>query len=221
MSDHSTVEILKSLESLYLEGKYPQAKELLVKNKDQFEAGLFHFNLGTLNAKIGEFAVGRYHLEKSLKKGFYNHKLLKNLDVIKTKLELPNIHSESSAWDQSINHALDIPINFYLTATLILLVSTLLFIRAKIVKSLAVKIVIVMIALIPFGFSKIYLEDVNHAILLKESSILEGPSKIYPELQKVKAGTKLIIGENIDGWFFIKYPLAYSGWVSRTDLGIL
>jgi hypothetical protein len=58
------------------------------------------------------------------------------------------------------------------------------------------------------------------AIAFKDIPLQEGPSKIFAEKGKVKAGSKIIVGDFKDGWFFVKHPESLVGWVTREQLGL-
>jgi hypothetical protein len=73
---------------------------------------------------------------------------------------------------------------------------------------------------LPFLFSEGYLDKINYAIAFKEIPIYEGPSKVFTEKGKIKAGAKIILGENKEGWFYVKFPISLAGWISKDQLGI-
>ena len=53
---------------------------------------------------------------------------------------------------------------------------------------------------------KTYLDKIDYGIVLTETTLLEGPSKIYTEITKLEPGVKFIIGSTKDGWYLIKFP---------------
>jgi hypothetical protein len=61
---------------------------------------------------------------------------------------------------------------------------------------------------------------VNEAIILKDIAVYEGPSKIFSEKGKLKAGSKVVLGEFKDGWFFIEFPLSQVGWIAKDQVGL-
>ena len=122
MKIYNTKQIMKTLQSLYLAGDYKKARDLLLKNKNSFDEGVFHYNLGTIYLKTKDFAVGRYHLEKALRKGYVSSKTLSNLESAKKYLKVEDISTSDSIYDQGISTALNIPGSHYLMATLILFV---------------------------------------------------------------------------------------------------
>jgi hypothetical protein len=69
-------------------------------------------------------------------------------------------------------------------------------------------------------FSNFYVKNVNYAIALKDTPLYEGPSKIFNEKGRVRAGSKIVLGELKEGWFYVKFPLSLSGWINKDQLGL-
>ena len=69
-------------------------------------------------------------------------------------------------------------------------------------------------------FSEFYISKINYAIAFKDISLYEGPSKIFSEKGKVHAGSKVILGEYKEGWFYVKFPLSLTGWINKDQLGL-
>ena len=59
-----------------------------------------------------------------------------------------------------------------------------------------------------------------YAVFLKEGSVREGPSEIYPVLYDLPEGTKVIIGKIESGWYFVERPLNLAGWVNKKPVGL-
>ncbi len=213
-------ELLKSLETLYLDGKYEQAQNLLLKNKIEFNEGLFHYNLGTLLAKTGKVAAGRYHFEKAKKDGYVDTKNHNNLEFVKNQLQVNDISSSEEFSDQFIDSALALPVSIYISMTLILLIIFSLVIRFKVVMNKYLRLIFFVLAFSPLAFNQFYLGQKNQAVSLTELKLYEGPSKVYEEKGAVPAGAKLILGRIEKGWVFIERPLDLSGWVKLENLGI-
>lgn len=212
---------MKSLESLYLEKDFKSAKEYILKHRDQFDLGQFHYNLGTLHTKKEEFAVGRFHLEKALQEGYVNTKSLHNLEVVKEILKVDDAGNSAVLWDRILAGSKEIPVSAYLGMTIILLLILGLVVRLKLVIGKWVIIPLVLLTLAPLGFNYFYVSDISVVICLEDIQLREGPSKIYSESSTVDAGTKLITGESSGEWIFIKAPLHHAGWAHRDTLGFL
>ena len=79
---------------------------------------------------------------------------------------------------------------------------------------------VMLLSLTPVLISNFYVENINFAVALKEVPIYEGPSKIFSEKGKVRAGSKVILGQLKDGWFYIEFPISLAGWISKDQLGL-
>ncbi len=220
MENTSTSQILSSLESLYLKKKFREAKLLLLDNKKLFSPGHFSYNMGTLYAKTNSLAAARYHLEKAKSHGFYDTKLINNLEVVKSNLNVSDISNSPSWYDRSIDKAMGISDGVYLSFTLIFVLLIMIFIKLRWIKQLKIMVLLLCLSVSPYAYKKCYLEKINFAISLKEVVVREGPSAIYGEINRLKAGTKFLIGDIDNGWLYIKYPLSQVGWVYRDKVAL-
>lgn len=220
MADNNTNEILKSLESLYLKRNYEEASTLLIKNRSDFNPGLFHYNLGTVYTKWGNLAAGRYHLEKSIKSGFVNSASINNVQYVKEKLAVDDLGESKDAYDQWMDSALGLPLGLFISFALLmcLLVAGMKKFGKEVSRYALAGLLI--IGLAPLTYKLTYLNKVNYAILLEEGVLREGPSRIFDQKAALNAGTKVIITKYDNGWYFISNPVHLSGWVERKNLGI-
>ena len=209
-----------SFEDLYLKKDYKGAANYLLQNKQQMSSGIFHYNLGTVYAKMGDLPAARFHLEKSIKEGYINSSSLNNLAYIKTKLQVDDLSTSPEWQDQLMNATLAFPMSGYLSLTLIITLVGLLFIRMKKMTKKITMALFIILALFPIAYSALYLEKINYAIAFKDVTLYEGPSKIFQDKGKIHAGSKIILGEFKEGWFYVKFPISLTGWVSKDQLGI-
>lgn len=208
----------KSLEALYLKGDYQEAQKVLLAHKDQFEPGVFHYNLGTTLMKMGNFAAGRYHLEKALKNGYVDSKVIHNLSVAKGHLGVSDIESSKKPLDMLLSISLDVPFSLYLSLTLIFALLVLVLYKFKKIMKGYLVIAALVLSLIPVLYSLLFVGQYNYAVALSDTPLREGPSQIYGEISKVKAGSKFIVGEMQDGWYYIQSPNFLAGWVKKDDI---
>jgi tetratricopeptide (TPR) repeat protein len=209
-----------SYEELYAKRDYSGAVNYLLKNKQQFDSGTFHYNLGTTYAKLSEFGAARFHLEKAISYGMYNSATINNLNFVKNKINAEDLSTSTSFSDQFINTSLNIPREAFLSMSLALMLLALIYFKLKKIRNKIAIALFISISLIPFLFSLVYLNQIDQAVALKDIPVMEGPSKIFQEKGQIKSGAKIIIGEFKEGWFFVKYPISMSGWVSKDNLGI-
>lgn len=209
-----------TFEAFYLKKDYKAAADFLLQNKQQFDSGIFHYNLGTVYSKLGDFPAARFHLEKAIKEGFINSSSLNNLGFVKSQLQVDDLSTSTSVPDQVMNTALALPSAAYLTISLLMLLVGLVMIKSKkIVRKMSLALLLLVVAT-PVLFSEFYLDKINYAVSFKDVPLYEGPSKIFSEKGKVKAGSKLILGEFKEGWFYVKFPISLTGWINKDQLGL-
>jgi hypothetical protein len=214
------VSTVASFEDYYLKKDYKGAANFLLQNKQQMNSGIFHYNLGTVYSKLSDYPAARFHMEKAIKEGFVNSASINNLAFIKAQLQVDDLSTSTQIQDQFMNSALAIPSTAYLSASLVFLLLFLFLIKTrKLVKRLSIVFMVVLI-IAPITFSHIYLDKINYAVAFKDIPLYEGPSKIFAEKGKIKAGSKIILGEFKEGWFYVKFPISLTGWTSKDQLGL-
>jgi hypothetical protein len=209
-----------SFDELYLKKDYKGAAQYLLDNKKQFESGIFHYNMGTVYSKMGDQATARFHLEKAIQDGYINSSSLNNLAFVKSQLQVDDLSTSTSLPDQIISTATAIPMSGYFSITLFLVLVFTLMIRLKKIQKKWVMVVVFLLALTPVLFSNFYVKNINYAVALKEIPLYEGPSKIFAEKGRVRAGSKIVLGQFKDGWFYIEFPISLSGWINKDQLGL-
>jgi hypothetical protein len=217
--DNNTENILKSLESLYLEKEYQKAIDLIIKSSQQFDKGLFHYNLGTMHVKLGHLGVARYHLERAKKFDFKDTKLSSNLKFVRESLGVSDVVQSKVLWDRFLNFSLGSSVqSFFSLSLVILLVGAFLFRPSRLVKKWKF-IFVVLVSIIPTLFYFTFLKDINFAVALKGADLREGPSKVYEKNNYIPEGAKVILGEKNGSWFYIERPTWLRGWISKDDVG--
>lgn len=209
-----------SFEALYVKKDYKGAANYLLRNKQSLNSGIFHYNLGTVYSKMGDYPAARFHFEKAIKEGYINSSSLNNLAYVKTQLQVDDLTTSSMLTDEAMNAALAIPSSAYLSLTLVLLLSGMLLVKAQKIKNKITMVLGFLIVLTPILFSQLYLEKVNYAVAFKDIPLYEGPSKIFSEKGKVRAGSKIILGEFKDGWFYVNFPISLAGWINKDQIGL-
>lgn len=210
----------ESLESLYLKKDFQGAKDYLLKHRDNFNNGQFHYNLGSLDIKLGDYPTARFHLEKALQSGYLHPKVYKNLDAATELLQVSASENDAGYLDRAFFKAKSVPGEAVLCfGLLVLFMLTIAWSRKWLRNKLAMAILTVF-ALLPIALY-LYLQQLTMGIVLKDGTLREGPSKIYSETLKVPAGHKVILGDKNGNWYFIRSPLKYAGWIELERLGLL
>ena len=209
-----------SFDELYLKKDFKSAAQYLLDNKKQFESGIFHYNLGTVYSKMGDQATARFHLEKAIAEGYINSASINNLAFVKSELQVDDLSTSTSLPDQVVNTMTSIPMAGYFSMTLVLILVFTLMVRFKKIQNKWIILFVMLFSLTPVLISNFYIKNMNYAIVLKEVPLYEGPSKIFSEKGKVHAGSKVVLGQLKDGWFYIEFPISLSGWISKDQLGL-
>ncbi|WP_127715641.1 SH3 domain-containing protein [Halobacteriovorax sp. HLS] len=221
MANTSINELSKSLETLYLDGKLEEAVDFLLKNKPVLSPIDFHYNLGVVYTKLGQFGPGRYQFELAMKEGYLGSDILNNLNVIKSQIQVADISSSDHFYDQLLNTFSSIPMAYSFSIALVLILTLLILFRVKLLKSKKFLAVSIFFSLTPIALHSYFITGKSFAISINEMKIYEGPSAIYDVKQTMPGGAKFITGKSDKGWFYIDYPVEISGWVKKEDIGLL
>jgi hypothetical protein len=219
MSDNSTMNILKVSQQLYIDGDFDKAIEKTLASKDQIEAGLFHYNLGTLYLKKGDLGPARYHMEKAKKQSFSYPMLWNNLKVINSHSEVIDPTKSKVFTEKFVGHYMDLPLLLLSAIALIGLIGTLTSVRLKKLTNKVVIISLVLLSLSPvllrMGLDKTY----RFAIVMNAKRIHEGPSEIFEDYGEIPEGSRIIVSKYHDKWYYITSPSSFSGWIKKSALG--
>lgn len=219
MENINTTKLFKSLEELYIESKYDDIYQIILESKDSFDPAVFHYNLGTVYARGEEYGIARYHLEKSIKLGMLNKKTLNNLDYVKSKIYFQDIGHSTLIKERVINLGTVLPVDLYISLSLLFVIAGIILLKVKRKISYRPALLWMLLCLSPLVSYQYYFKKQSVGIVLKESIVNEGPSEIYKTVISLPAGSKIIVGENYNGWYFIKSPSSISGWLKKNNLG--
>ena len=219
MANDSTQDILKAAQDSYLKEDFQNSLKIIRENKDSLDAGLFHYNLGSIYLKMNDFGPARFHFEKAKDEGFNYPMLWNNLEYIKLQPGVSDASSSKHIEEALIAKTMDIPLSFFLIFFLVGLSTLLLMIRRKWLENKLVILIAAAVVIIPGVFRYSYKEGHSFAVALKDSRVHEGPSKIYPDYGKINAGSRIVVGRFYDDWYYIVSPSDRAGWVQKSDLG--
>lgn len=220
MGDHNMDSTLKSLQQSYIEKDFKSGIDLMLKEKAKFSQPIFHFNVGTLYVKEGNLAAGRFHLEKALQKGWIDGKIYSNLKHVKKNLNVVDIDSSTNFFDKAVAKSLDIPVDLYLTFTLLFTFLLLLLKKLKFIKNTKTFVVLLFLSFVPYFYQTFYTSKLNYGVALEELSILEGPSSIFEKKGLLEAGAKVMFGKQEGDFIYIKFPYFLSGWVKKSSVAL-
>lgn len=220
MENISMNSLLKSLQTQYQKGEFESVKNSLLENKTKFDKVEFHYNLGTVYSKMGNYAVGRYHLEKAISEGYESVAVKHNLKNVQAKLAVLDVSTSKSVEDVVLAKGLSYGPDFYIFLTLVLMVITSVLSRKKVFGKALITILF-LISLVPVGTKFFYLDKKHVGVLFKDSQVFEGPSAIFKKSGKIPSGAKIVVGKEIEGWLFIERPVDYVGWIKSEQVGVI
>ncbi len=219
MPDSKADQILKSAEEFYVNQDYDSALSVILKAKSDLDPGLFHYNLGSIYLKMEQLGPARFHLEKAKNFGFSYPMLWKNLKYIKAQPQVLDPTKSKNFQEFFVGKVIDTPMFFVGLFGLICTIFILLSFRKKWIEIKAAVAGVILLALLPLAGSYIIKNGYQYAIALKPIRVYEGPSKIYPDYGEIAEGSRVLINNLQDDWYFIISPSSQSGWVEKTDLG--
>lgn len=205
---------------LYVKKEYDKLLSEMISKKSDFDKNLFHYNLGTVFLKKGDYPLARYHFEKSKKAGFTGSELENNYNFLKNNLDVFYFSESHERSDRVKDFLYTGPFDFYLLISMILVLLFLLLRKVSVIKSNLVTIILILISFFPVLFFGTSVSSKNFAIALKDIPVREGASEIYEKTVSIKAGSKLILGKRSSDWFWVEAPKHLSGWIKRKDLGL-
>ncbi len=220
MKENSTIDTLKTLEKFYVDKKFDAGVDYLIDHKTELPVGKFHYYFGSFQLKLGNLAVGKYHLKLAVKNGFIQHDVFHNLDVVNTKLEVQKVEESLPIKDKILFSSLNLHSDWYLILTLaVVLLFFFSYWKEWVIKKRWI-IVGVLLAALPYTIKLSWVDNHQFAIALKQADVREGPSSLYEVSGQLPAGLTLIIGRFYNGQVYIEAPNQYSGWVKKENLGV-
>lgn len=211
--------VLKTSQQLYIDGDFDKAIENTLSLKEKLDAGLFHYNLGSLYLKKGELGPARYHMEKAKKQDFTYPMLWNNLKFINSQREVLDPTKSKVLSEKMIGHYMDIPLLF-LTFTLLVSLSILvLAVRFKKLTNKGLIAFLVVLSLSPLAMRLALEKSYRFAVVIKTKRVHEGPSKIFQDFGEIHEGSRIIVSKYRDKWYYITSPSSFSGWIEKSALG--
>ncbi len=221
MSENSISALLQKLQVLYTEKNFQEGIDLLIESKKQLNLAQFHELLGSFHMKLDHYAVARYHFEMAMSKGAAGQTISHNLEYVLLKLGMASSHSVGLI-ERTIETISLLPFEFWATTSILLLAISLWNLRFRWKHGSKLLVVAIwLMALIPQGIYWGVFKNQVAAIVLMETPLYEGPSAVFSSPKTLRAGEKILIDKNKDGWSLIVSPSFLSGWVESQNLGFL
>ena len=207
---------LGQLDALYREGDYQGHIRLLQEHRKGLDGAVFHYNMGTAYLKMEETALGRYHLEKAKALGVLDIRVQKNLAVARSRLSsVSDIDNSPHFVDKSVGQLVGLDFQYYLLASLCLLLGLLLIWRRWMGRSLLLLPLLGLLAsgaFVPYALLKNY----DAAVVMEAVALREGPNEAFEEVGPALApGAKVVLGREDGPWRLVAYPESLSGWIKE------
>lgn len=212
---------LNTLEKFYVDKKFDKGIDFLLDHKNDLKISSFHYYFGSFEMKIGNLAVGKYHLKLAVKNGFMQEDIFHNLNVADQALQLTKAKDSLSLKDQVLFTSLNIHTEWYLIFALGLSLIFLVGYWREWFSKKRWVILGILLCCTPLFVKLSWLDSHKFAVALKDTDVREGPSNLYEISGKLPAGLTLIIGRIYNGQVYIKSPSIYEGWVKKETLGVL
>jgi hypothetical protein len=214
MEDTTIKDILKTVESAYQQGDFQGAISTLEKNQIHVTPGLWHYNMGTLYAKLENFPLARYHFLMSDMEGYTNKDLIKNKKIVEEKLDIPKHEKMLSTSDYFIRGSVEATHGiFTMVCLLIIICGVFLSFRRSNFKAFRFSLVLSCLVLV----INFWVQNWKKFIVLEGQVLHEGPSSIFLSNQEVPPGTMIVVLEK-DDWLRVLYPSQYGGWIKHNGI---
>lgn len=205
---------METFAGLYARGDFPNALKELEKNRDKISPGLWHFNAGTVKAKMMNPAEARFHFLEAKLHGFTDESLAQNLNLVERELQVSTLEKPLETTDYALRFGLWAQNGFFTTLSLLFLLGGLLILRRE--KKYYVLILTVLLTLAPLGASY-WIKGQDKAVILVAHEVLEGPSAIFASRGELPPGVLVMMKKSGD-WLEIVYPSRFRGWIKNTGI---
>ncbi len=214
MEDTTIEDMLKTVESSFAQKDYPEALKILEASKSQIPSGLWHYNMGTVFGKMGNYPLARFHLLKAEAEGFKSKEAIANRELVESKLEIEKIETPITTSDYLVKGGMIAAQGLLGMLSLCLIIGALFTLWKK--NSLKIFSLVVLPAFLLIGLN-VWISNWNRQIVMNPKPIFEGPSAIFEARNEIPAGVMVVVREN-EGWLQIIFPSRYQGWIKPDGL---
>ena len=202
-----------------------------------FQASVVYHNMSTIAYAKGNFLNAYVWSKKSLSLSPNNQLARESFTLYSKKFEVPVIAHQITNLDYFKKFISIFPLDIWLSLSLVLIFTTLwlalknIFIRKK--NQLADNfsnpkkwptISVAIVTILILSGTYIYYNDVStlRAIVTAEKAQVQtAPGENKPVIFEAQAGLELEVLNFDQGYYHVRYPGAFSGWVSKKQLEIL
>lgn len=199
---------------LFLENKDFDGAIKALKLDKSMEQPIKFFNLGYIYYQKNELPLSRYYFEKAQNLGFLTNQSQQALQKVKENLGVEQVESSYNIIDKTLLSSGAYREDVYLSLVGLLVIGALVaFLKSR--KLLGSFFVLASISLFSVLF---YFRDMKTFIVMKESYVHQGPSRIFEPSSQLSPGMKVIIEKEIKDWKLVSYPEEFKGWLYRPEV---
>lgn len=205
---------MKTFEGFYSKGDFANALLTLEKNPSDLSPGLWHYNVGTIKAKMQNLPEARFHFLQATELGMNSDVVFNNLKIAEEKLDIVRLEKPLNASDYFIKGSLWASQGLFTSLSLIIIIAALLHLRKRISYKLVLSYLTAV--LLPLGFN-FWVNSWDRAVVTNTQLVQEGPSVIFPSRGELPLGVLVVLKHNGE-WSKIIYPSRFEGWIKNTGL---
>ena len=198
----------------YAKGDFSNAQIELEKVREKISPGLWHFNMGTLKAKMSSPAEARFHFLEARLHGFTEKQLNQNLELVETQLNIISLEKPLEVADYAMKAGMWSQNGFFTMLSLLILVIGMITLKKE--RKHSVLFITIILTLIPFGLH-FWVKSWDKYITLTALEVREGPSVIFGLRGELPDGV-LVITRKSGEWREIIYPSRFRGWIKNAGL---
>lgn len=214
MEDTTIEDVLKTVQNYYVQKDYEKALEVLNTHKSSIPEGIWHFNAGTIQAKLENIPLARFHFLMADKKGFSTKEVIHNRELTEAKLKIEKAESPTSGSDYFYKYSLLGAEGFFTTLALMLIIAGLIARWRRV--AIAVTIAFFTMAFSVLGLNW-WINRLEAQVVLEPQQIFEGPSVIFPSSDELPPGV-MVLTSSKGEWVKVYFPSRFEGWIKNTGL---
>jgi hypothetical protein len=198
----------------FAKGDFSNAQIELEKVREKISPGLWHFNMGTLKAKMSSPAEARFHFLEARLHGFTEKQLNQNLELVETQLNVRSLEKPLEVADYAMKAGMWSQNGFFTMLSLLILVIGMITLKKE--RKYSVLFITIILTLTPFGLH-FWVKSWDKYITLTALEVREGPSVIFGTRGELPGGV-LVITRKSGEWREIIYPSRFRGWIKNAGL---
>lgn len=207
-------DVVQTFEEYYIKMDYPNALLMLEKKQNDMDAGLWHYNMGSVLAKMNDLPLARFHLIMAESNGLHSKELIQNKLYVEDKLEISRLEQPLDSYDYLIKSGLAAADGPLLSVGFLFLVIGLWFLKKSPTVKSALAFVIAVAAPLMLD---LWIDSWPRKIVTTPKVIYDGPSALFGTRGELPVGL-MVITNTKDEWEKIIYPSRFSGWIKSDGL---